>query len=243
MRSPLRAIESLATWTLEDAGDTLAEDCRDNLETLLQRTQRLSTLQTDLLDYAQAGEIDDSLADIDLSALVGELRPLLDPDGRFELVVREPGHPVRTHLVPLRQILMNLVGNAIKHHDRGTGTLVLSFAERDGRLHVEVLDDGAGIEPRFHDKVFGLFTTLQSKDVVEGSGLGLSMVRRLVERHEGRMTIDSDPERGRGAAFRFDLPVAEPVGSAGGPVRAGRIAGKIEPDGRAEPDGPSARAA
>ena len=207
MRSPLRAIESLATWTLEDAGDTLSEDCRDNLQTLLERAKRLSTLQYDLLDYAQAGEIDGSIADTDIIALVGEIHALLDADQRFEITVTGDTEPLRTHLTPLRQILLNLFTNAIKHHDRGGGSIEVAVRATGSRLHMAVRDDGPGIEPRFHDKIFGLFATLQSKDIVEGSGLGLSMVRKLVERYEGRIEVVSDPECARGTTFAFDLPM------------------------------------
>ena len=207
MRSPLRAIESLATWTIEDAGDTLSEDSLDNLETLLARTRRLAQLQTDLLDYAQAGRIDDSLRDTDIGELVDEIRNLADPDGLFEISLEGETRTLRTHRTPLRQILLNLINNAIKHHDRGAGTIVVAVSEERSRLRVAVRDDGPGIEPAYHEQVFGLFTTLQSKDVVEGSGLGLSMVRKLVERYGGQITITSDPERRRGTTFTFDLPV------------------------------------
>ena len=206
MRSPLRAIESLATWTLEDAGDALPEDCRDNLVTLLARARRLSTLQSDLLDYARAGEIDGSFADTDIVSLVADLRPLVDPDGQFEIAVRGDTGPLRTHLTPLRQILMNLLANAIRHHDREHGAIEVSVREAHSRVHVAVRDDGPGIDPRFHEKIFGLFATLQSKDVVEGSGLGLSMVRKLVERYDGAIRVESDPESARGTTFTLDLP-------------------------------------
>ena len=212
MRSPLRAIESLATWTLEDAGDSLSGDSRDNLETLLQRAQRLSRLQADLLDYAQIGGIDSAVCEVDMPSLVEELHLSVDPDRRFEIALHgATDHPLRTHRVPLRQILLNLFDNAIKHHDDpdGTGRIELTFGERDTKLHVEVRDDGPGIEPRFHERVFGLFTTLQARDVVEGSGLGLSRVRKLVERFDGHITIVSDPEHARGTVFRFDLPMSD----------------------------------
>ena len=77
---------------------------------------------------------------------------------------------------------------------------------RDERLHVSISDDGPGIESRFHERIFGLFKTLKSKDEVEGSGLGLSMVQKLVDRYGGRIVVTSDPERVRGTTFAFDLP-------------------------------------
>lgn len=206
MRTPLRSIESLAQWTLEDEHDVLSEDGRDNLRMLLGRAQRLSNLQTDLLDYAQAGEIDGSLVDVDVGELVGELGALIDPDGHFRISVDGAPLRVRTHATPLRQIVLNLLNNAIKHHDRASGSLVVGVRQRNSRLIVTVSDDGPGIEPQYHERIFALFTTLKSKDEVEGSGLGLSMVHKLVERYGGRISVDSDPGSARGTTFAFDLP-------------------------------------
>ena len=206
MRSPLRSIESLAEWTLEDERDTLSAEGEDNLKTLLARARRLATLQNDLLDYARAGEIDGSLSDVDIEELVAELGAMLDPDGNFDMSVRGAPLRVHTHAVPLRQIVLNLLNNAIKHHDRSSGALVVDVSWRDERVHVSISDDGPGIEPRFHERIFGLFQTLRSKDEVEGSGLGLSMVHKLVERYGGRIVVTSDPERVRGTTFTFDLP-------------------------------------
>lgn len=206
MRSPLRSIESLAEWTLEDERDTLSAEGQDNLRTLLARAQRLATLQSDLLDYARVGEIDGSLSDVDVEELVSELGVMLDPDGDFDISVTGAPLRVHTHAVPLRQIVLNLLNNAIKHHDRSSGALVVDVRWRDERLHVSVSDDGPGIEPRFHERIFELFKTLKSKDEVEGSGLGLSMVHKLVERYGGRIVVTSDPQRVRGTTFAFDLP-------------------------------------
>lgn len=206
MRSPLRAIENLAMWTLEDAGDDLSNDCRDNLEKLVGRANRLSKLQADLLDYSKVGKADADQKTLDLRLHVHNIRELLDPDRQFTYEIDVPLQDVRVPETPLRQILINLITNAIKHHDRDTGTISVQAKLTGARLVVSVSDDGPGIEPQFHDRIFKLFQSLQSRDVVEGSGLGLSFVMKHVSRYGGRIQVFSDPSQQRGTTFAFDLP-------------------------------------
>ncbi len=209
LRSPLRAIENLALWTLEDARDYLPAESRANLEKLLSRVNRLSQLQTDLLDYSRAGKAEEDLAPVDTLALVDDLTELLDPEHKFKVSIDGDTSPAITFVTPLRQIMMNLLTNAIKHHDRGAGVLTISVARRAARIIYIVSDDGPGIEPLYHERIFGLFQTLRPRDEVEGSGLGLSLIQKLVERYGGTVTVTSDPAVARGASFRFDLPAID----------------------------------
>jgi len=101
-----------------------------------------------------------------------------------------------------------LISNAIKHHDLEQGRIAISAKRQHDRWIFTVQDDGPGIAPEYHEKIFGLFQTLQSRDVIEGSGLGLSLVSRLVSRYEGVISVESDPAHTRGTVFRFDWPVS-----------------------------------
>jgi len=206
MRSPLRAIESLAQWTLEDAGDQLPGGCRENLEKLLSRANRLSKLQADLLDYSRISKTNEDQRPLNLQEFVQNIQELLDPDEQFKFEIDVPLQLVEVPETPLRQILINLSTNAIKHHDRRVGTISVKAELVTGRLVVAVADDGPGIDPRFHERIFKLFQTLQSRDTVEGSGLGLSFVLKHLNRHGGQIQVLSDPAQGRGTTFIFDLP-------------------------------------
>lgn len=206
MRSPLRAIESLAQWTLDDAGDQLPGDCRQNLEKLLSRANRLSKLQSDLLDYSRISKLDGDQRPLDLRLFIQNIQELLDPDEQFNFDIDVPAQFVEVPETPLRQILINLTTNAIKHHDREAGTISVKAELVAGRLVVAVGDDGPGIEPRFHGRIFKLFQTLKSRDIVEGSGLGLSYVLKHLNRYDGSIQVLSEPSRNRGTTFVFDLP-------------------------------------
>jgi signal transduction histidine kinase len=205
LRSPLDAIQDLATWTLEDERDSLSENCITNLELLIKRSARLSALQADLLTYAQVGQIDTTIGPISLSEEVNKMSDMLDPAGDFQItLVNDPGTIV-TYSLPLRQILLNLLTNAIKHHDLPTGKIVVEFSRRPGVLRFVVEDDGPGIEPRFQKRIFELFKTLKSRDRVEGSGLGLAFVLKLTSRLGGMVDVESHAPEERGTRFTFEI--------------------------------------
>ena len=120
--------------------------------------------------------------------------------------MRGPRGKFVTYGTPLRQIILNLLGNSIKHHDRRDGEVAVELRPGGGRLSFTVRDDGPGIEKAYHDKIFHLFQTLKPRDEVEGSGLGLAIIRKSVEFYGGTVRVESDPTVGRGTSFIFDLP-------------------------------------
>ena len=101
-------------------------------------------------------------------------------------------------------MLRNLIGNAIKHHDRAVGHIEISAVEHGDHVEFVVSDDGPGIPPEYHEEIFRMFSTLKPRDVVEGSGMGLAMVRKILENRGGTIHVES--AEGRGATFRFTWP-------------------------------------
>lgn len=208
LRSPLDAIQDLAKWTLEDAADELSESSVNNLELLIDRSARLATLQGDLLTYAQAGagNGNDAVSKFDFGIEIKAMSDLLDPAGAFKIsLINDPGEII-CHSTPVRQILMNLITNAIKHHDKSSGKIQVAFTQLEGMLRFDVLDDGPGIEPRFQAKIFDLFKTLKSRDQVEGSGLGLALVSKLTSRFGGAVRVQSSAPDIRGTVFTVEMP-------------------------------------
>ena len=205
LRSPLDAIQDLARWTLEDERDSLSASCIENLELLIKRSSRLSALQADLLTYAQVGEMDTSVKPLFLKDEIDKISDMLDPEGHYHVTLKNDPGEIVTHSLPVRQIMINLITNAIKHHDRSSGRITVEFSRGDGQLKFVVEDDGPGIEPRFQKQVFELFKTLQSRDRVEGSGLGLALVTKVVERLGGKILVQSDAPQERGTRFMFEI--------------------------------------
>jgi PAS domain S-box-containing protein len=205
LRSPLRAIGQMASWITEDHGKTLPEEvCRD-LGLIQRRVRRMQQLLDDMLDYARAGRQDGELSNVDCEKLVHEIIDLLAPPPGFTVCVHELPAVV-TQRAPLAQVLRNLIGNAIKHHDRAVGHIDISANAQEERIDFTVRDDGPGIPRECHEEIFQMFTTLKPRDVLEGSGMGLAMVRKILDNRGGKIHLES--AEGRGATFRFTWPVS-----------------------------------
>lgn len=208
LKAPLRAITDLAQWTLEDAREELSSENFERLELLSRRAMRLSQLLDGLLLYASVDGLTDQNQIIDLVAECDAIGDLIDPEGQFSVVVDDDPVVFSTAIVPVRQILNNLIANAIKHHDQPTGVITVRTVKTDRFVEIAVADDGPGIPQRYHHKIFELFQKLESRDVVEGAGIGLALVKKLAERHGGEVRLESNGDEARGAVFIVRLALA-----------------------------------
>lgn len=204
LRSPLRAMENLARWIEEDAGHLLPDESRAHLEALRCRVHRMDRLLEDLLRYARAGRPGAEPEDIALRPFLEEVIELAESRGAFRFEIDCGVASLRAVRAPLEQVLRNLVCNAVKHHDRGHGTIEIATADRGDFVEFSVADDGPGIPDDCHERAFRMFQTLRPRDAVEGSGMGLALVKKLVESNEGAISIA--PSAGRGARFVFTWP-------------------------------------
>lgn len=202
LKAPLRAIDILADWLQEDLAGFEGGEVHQNLGLLKQRTARLHQLLDDLLAYSRAGRKPGDIVTLDTRALVEDLFTLLAPPSGMRLSA-DPSLPLmRACHAPLEQVLRNLINNAIKHHPTKAGSVNVYARDSADEVLFVVEDDGAGIPPEFADKVFQMFQTLKPRDEVEGSGMGLAIVKRLVESQGGRIWLHGGPG-GCGTAFKF----------------------------------------
>jgi len=212
LKAPLRAIEVLVGWLREDLAGYEGGEVQENLALLGQRTERLHRLLDDLLAYSRAGRAGGEARRVDSRQLVRDVGVLLDPPPAMVVDADASLPELTTWHAPLEQVIRNLVNNAIKHHPTKAGTVRVYAESREGELVFAVEDDGAGIPQEFSDKVFQMFQTLKPRDEVEGSGMGLAIVKRIVEGQGGRVWFR--PGRGgRGTVFKFTwkrLPDAAP---------------------------------
>ena len=208
LKSPLRAVDSLASWIAEDLGDQLQGESKQHMALLRGRISRMGRLLDDILVYSRAGRVQVAPVEVDVRELVQGLTMLLDvPEGMTVEV--DPSLPtLTTWRSLLLQVLHNLVGNAIKHHDQPSGCVRVGADALAEHYSFWVQDDGPGIDPRFHGRVFDMFQTLRRRDEVEGSGMGLALVRKIVDQVGGRVELTSGD--GRGACFRFTWPRTPP---------------------------------
>lgn len=203
LKAPLRAIDQLATWISEDVGERLPAESAAHPAKLRGRVRRMEKLLDDLLAYSRAGRIRPAVESVNVNLLVHDIVALLAPPAGF--VVRTGTLPVLcTPRVSLELVLRNLIGNALKHHQGDVGQIEITAVEQDEWVEFAVHDDGPGIAPQYHERIFEMFQTLRPRDEVEGSGMGLALVKKLVESYGGTITVES--AAGHGATFRFTWP-------------------------------------
>jgi signal transduction histidine kinase len=201
LKAPLRGIANLSQWIEDDLGDRMDDQTRTHIQLLRGRVVRLENLISGILAYSRAGRDTAERTRVDVAALVGEVWELLAPPTTAQLEIAGPLPHLRASRIQLQQILMNLIGNAIKHNADRELRITVAAARAGRRWELSVSDDGVGIAPEYADKIWGLFQTLERRDKLESTGIGLSVVRKIVESHGGRAWIDAQP--GRGATFRF----------------------------------------
>jgi signal transduction histidine kinase len=201
LKAPLRGIANLSQWIEDDLGDRMSDSARGHLHLLRGRVGRLENLIGGILAYSRAGRDKSEQAGVDVAALVAEVWELLAPPATARLEVTTPLPHLKASRVQLQQILLNLIGNAVKHNADRPLRITVAAHRTGRRWELAVADDGVGIAPEFADRIWGLFQTLERRDTRESTGIGLSVVRKIVESHGGRTWVDS--EVGRGATFLF----------------------------------------
>ena len=163
LRSPLRAIDNLAAWIVEDSGAALAPESQEHLVKLRGRIRRMEKLLTDLLEYSRAGRQVHALERVDMATLVRGIGELLNLPAGFAVTLPAPMPVVLTERVALETVLRNLVSNAFKHHPNPpAGEVTIAAEVQAGWLEVTVTDNGTGIDPRFHTRIFEIFTDPQT---------------------------------------------------------------------------------
>lgn len=208
LKSPLRAIRHLAQWIKEDANDALPVTSQENLRKLECRIGRMERMLNDILLYSRLGRRDECIADVDVNELIEDIILLLAPPAGFQVIVADKLPVLSTARVPLELVFRNLISNAIKHHHQvEAGKLSIHVREQGNWVEFTVSDNGPGIDPRNHERIFELFQTLKPRDEIEGSGIGLSLIKKAVEQRGGYISVLS--EVGQGTTFRFTWPLNE----------------------------------
>jgi signal transduction histidine kinase len=205
LRAPLRAILSLTDWLVDDIGDAVSPESQEHLRLLSARVNRMDTLLESLLEYSRVGRVGVTVETVDVGELVTGVADLLAKPG-FTVSIRGELPTLDTARGPLERVFLNLIANAIKHHDLEQGHIEIGCTQAGSAYRFVVCDDGPGIPADQRDKAFAMFSTLKRRDEIEGSGMGLALIRRIVETAGGDITL-SDAPHGRGAQFSFSWPV------------------------------------
>nr|WP_269106549.1 PAS domain S-box protein [Massilia sp. TS11] len=211
LKAPLRGIGSLAAWLAADYADKFNEEGKEHMRLLINRVHRMSGLIDGILQYSRVGRVKEAMVPVDLNKLLADTVDLLAPPPHITVSVA-PGLPTLV-LEPTRieQVFHNLISNAIKYMDKDAGRIEVLCEDGGADWKFCVADNGPGIEARHFERIFQLFQTLAPRDRVESTGVGLALVKKIVEMYRGRVWVES--RVGEGARFWFTLPKAAARGA------------------------------
>jgi signal transduction histidine kinase len=212
LRAPLRGITNLASWIEEDLGTSLPKQVKEHLTLLKSRAARMDKLINGLLELARVGRVRQRPERVDVTELLHDTIDLLSPPESSRVLVIGAMPTLIAERVALQQVFLNLIGNAIQHSERKDVVVRIFASDRSDEAEFAVADNGVGIPPEHHERVWQIFQTLASRDVTETTGIGLTIVKKQVEGCGGRTWID--PAVREGATVRFTWPKKPAVAHA-----------------------------
>jgi PAS domain S-box-containing protein len=204
LKAPLRGIANLSQWIEDDLEGSLLPDTQSQMALLRSRVDRMATTIDGLLDYARVGHAADATELVSVAELLAETIDSLAPPTTFTIVISPDLPTLKTNRLLLSQVFSNLISNSIKHHDRPDGKIHISCEECGDSYQFTVADDGPGIAPQHHDSIFVIFQAVNRQISPDSTGIGLSIVRKIVEATGGNIQLES--EIGKGATFCFTWP-------------------------------------
>ncbi len=200
LKAPLRAIANLSEWIEEDLEGQLPEEGQQHMRLLRKRVQRMDALINGLLEYSRVGRAKVAVETVNVGELLAEVIDLLAPPPNFMVEVALMP-TIQTRRLPLSQVFSNLISNAIKHCDRLDAHIQITVNVQGNLCEFTVSDNGPGIALEHQNKIFTIFQTLDARDKTENTGIGLSIVKKLVELEGGKVWVES--KLGQGAKFIF----------------------------------------
>ncbi|MGV3742393.1 MAG: sensor histidine kinase [Burkholderiaceae bacterium] len=204
LKAPLRAIGSLADWLSTDYADKFDDEGKEHMRLLISRVHRMGALIDGILQYSRVGRVKEAFVEIDLNKLVADVIDLLAPPAHIHVAVKGPLPVIKSEPTRIQQVFQNLISNAVKYMDKAEGRIEIG-AERQGAYWIfSVSDNGPGIEQRHFERIFQLFQTLAPRDKIESTGVGLALVKKIVEMYGGQVLVEST--MGKGTRFSFTLP-------------------------------------
>jgi len=205
LKAPLRAIGSLSQWLYSDYQDKFDKEGKIQLDLLVNRVNRLQSLIDGILEYSRVGRIRDEKETLDPTVIIREIIDSLSPLSHISVIIGTPLPAVHYEKTRIRQVFSNLIGNAIRYMDKPQGEIHIGCIRDGDYWKFFVKDNGPGIDEKYYDRVFQIFQTLHARDEVESTGVGLTIVKKIVETYGGKVWIESEP--GKGSTFYFTIPV------------------------------------
>lgn len=204
LKAPLRGISSLGAWLREDYGEQLDAEGQELIALLIGRVERMHNLIEGVLQYSRVGRVREALVEVDVHPLVEDIIDALAPPPHISVTIEGRLPTMTCEVTRIGQVFQNLIGNAIKYMDKPQGRVRVGCEDAGAFWRFYVADNGPGIDAAYFNKIFQLFQTLQPRDEVESTGVGLAVVKKAVTLYGGRVWVDSTV--GEGSTFYFTHP-------------------------------------
>jgi PAS domain S-box-containing protein len=209
LKAPLRAIGALADWLATDYTDKLDDQGKEHIRLLVSRVHRMGNLIDGILQYSRVGRVKEAPVAMDVEEVIHGVIELIAPPESVTIHIQQPMPTIVAEPTRIQQIFQNLLSNSIKYMDKPRSEIHIACSDEGDRWKFSVKDNGPGIESRHFDKIFQLFQTLAPRDRIESTGVGLALVKKIVEIYGGRIWLES--RTGEGSIFFFTLPKAAPT--------------------------------
>ncbi len=204
LKAPLRAVSQLAGWLATDYENVLDAEGKESLELLVGRVKRMHNLIDGILQYSRVGRIREKPKHVDLNQLVPEVIEFVSPPPHIRVTIADTLPTIECETTRIHEVFQNLLDNAIKYMNKPQGQINITCLNQNSHWEFCVSDNGPGIDERHFAKIFQIFQTLTPRDQMESTGIGLALVKKIVELHGGQIWVESQP--GLGSSFHFTMP-------------------------------------
>ncbi len=206
LKTPLRGIGTLADWISTDYADKFDKEGKQQVKLLVEKAKQMSALIDDILQYSKLGHSSPEKQQVDLNTVLSEVIAGIDPPENIEITIENELPVLLCERTQIMQVFQNLLSNAVKYMGKPEGQIKVGCVEQDGFWKFSVADNGPGINEKYFKKIFKIFQTLSLQDRVDSTGIGLSIVKKIVELNAGIVWVESEP--GKGSTFFFTMPIS-----------------------------------
>lgn len=207
LQEPLRMVTSFLTHLEKKYDNVLDDKGKQYIYFAVDGANRMRNIILDILEYSRVGKVKEESDKIDLNKLIDEVCKINNQiiNETQAKIIYDKLPIINSYKTPLTQILHNLIGNALKYqHPNKSAIIKIKVIENDKNWHFKIKDNGIGIDKEFHDKIFVIFQRLHTKQEYSGSGMGLAIVKKIIENLNGTIWVES--EINKGSTFHFTLP-------------------------------------